>query len=224
MVETKTSKRRQLTDVLLEFLEVVVHEFLYQWRVYPQEAFTKRVMYDVPVHMNRHPQLCEYVHSMLVGCREWIHDGVLEKLCIAVLAANGKIINTLVVETSWTASLLQDRSAALGRQEDDEPLPLRAIEDHFRSTLVGVTATPVVYASNRESKHAPASFRLLAHTSEDSSRPETAVNGQAPANSWVLADPFWYKRGEGKTEHELLPVKSVRDDQFPFRLHVYLER
>jgi hypothetical protein len=197
------------------------------------ESFTKRVIYDVPVYMSRHPQLCEYIHAMLVGCRHWIRAGELEKLQVVLLAENGVIMRRLSIENSWTATLTQVSSDSVTNGSDtswekgDEPLPLSAISEEFRAALVALTATPITYGYD----HQPSacSFRLLAHTSEDSSRSGTALNEDTPANSWVNADPYWYTDQfdeELKTEektNELLPITSIQGEQLPLRMQMYLE-
>ncbi|OAA57070.1 mitotic spindle checkpoint protein [Niveomyces insectorum RCEF 264] len=54
-----------LYSVLHDFFEVAVHAILYYRRLYPERAFLSATAFDVPVHQNRHPQVCA-----------WIRDGV----------------------------------------------------------------------------------------------------------------------------------------------------
>ena len=52
-------------DVLLEFLEALVHQILYRFDVYPAASFEKRGAYGLCVHRCRHPAVCDYVHGVL---------------------------------------------------------------------------------------------------------------------------------------------------------------
>lgn len=197
------------------------------------ESFEQRVLYDVPIHMNRYPALAEYIHSMLAGCRAWLHSGELEKLCIVVLSDQGRTLETLVVETRWAMAATRDGAEAAGGGatvstsltvgERGQDLPLLKIEEAFRAALVALVAAPRPTKSHLK----PNSFRILVHTIENSSNPETSVaETSSVENSWVLADPFWHDDDESKQENEklqLLPLKSVRANELPFTIQLYLE-
>ncbi|RLN49565.1 hypothetical protein BBJ28_00020200, partial [Nothophytophthora sp. Chile5] len=73
----KSSAKEMLTELVLEFLEAAVHEFLY------------------------------YIHSMLTGCRSWVFKGELEKLCVLLLSKEGHAMETLVVEPGWSQAFAE---------------------------------------------------------------------------------------------------------------------
>ncbi|KAH7476927.1 MAD2 mitotic arrest deficient-like 2 [Phytophthora ramorum] len=219
MDRPKSSAAETLTDLMLEFLEAVVHEFLFAWQVYPREAFESRVLYDVPIHMSRHPLLCEYVHSMLAGCRTWLMRGELEKLCVILLSKEGRTVETLVIEPGWSAAFIETAAA-----EEDQPLPLVQLEEAFRAGMVALVATPVTNeAKQTDSRNnQPHTFRILAQTVEDAANHGTCVDETNAANSWVLADPFWCE--DQKKPKEIFPVKTIQSQASPIRLNVYLEK
>ncbi|TYZ65041.1 hypothetical protein PybrP1_004493 [[Pythium] brassicae (nom. inval.)] len=237
-----------LTDLLLEFVQALVHEFLFLAKVYPPDSFEQRVLYDVPLHMNRYPALTEYIRSMLAGCRAWLHAGELEKLCIVVLSAHGRTVETLVVETKWAMATAPPRGGgdaatrtgatlSTSTLEERSPgLPLVKIEEALRAALVALVAVP---RPADKPTCPPSSFRILAHTTESSVTPDTSIAASSVQNSWVLADPFWYdnttdnvdneeeEEEDGGSKHgggkQLLPLKSVRANELPFTLQLYLE-
>ncbi|KAE9044604.1 hypothetical protein PR003_g2287 [Phytophthora rubi] len=206
-----------LTDLVLEFLEAAVHEFLFAWHVYPRESFEQRVLYDVPIHMSRHPLLCEYIHSMLTGCRTWLLRAELEKLCVILLSKDGRTMETLVIEPGWSAAFME----AAGSDED-QPLPLVQLEETFRAGMVALVATPASRNGGQPERSKPHTFRILAQTVEDASNQVTAINESNAANSWVLADPFWCE--DQKKQKEVFPVKTIQSDVSPIRLNVYMEK
>lgn len=192
----------------------------------PIESFEQRVLYDVPVHMNRYPVLCEYIHSMLAGCRAWIYSGEIEKLCVVILSKEGRTMDTLVIETKWTSAAQNDAAPSSPSTADgSHALPLVQLEEAFRTALVALIATPVS-ANTRANSGGPKpnSFRILAHTSEDVSRPGTSLDESRVGHSWVLADPFWYEdESKQEDEKQLVPVRSVQTSELPFKLQMYLE-
>lgn len=189
------------------------------------------MLYDVPVRMNRYPLLCEYIHSMVAGCRDWIHSGELEKLCVVVLSKDGKTLEVLVIETKWivasastaaSADTSRSDSVSSTAQNDSETsqaLPLRQIEDAFRTALVALIAAP--HTTRRSELAQPTSFRILVHTTEDVARPTTALNASSAANSWVLADPFW--SDSSSSSAQLTPIKSIQRDALPFTFQLYVQ-
>uniref|UniRef100_K3WKQ3 HORMA domain-containing protein n=1 Tax=Globisporangium ultimum (strain ATCC 200006 / CBS 805.95 / DAOM BR144) TaxID=431595 RepID=K3WKQ3_GLOUD len=191
------------------------------------EAFEQRVLYGVPIHMNRYPALCEYIHSMLAGCRGWIYSGEMEKLCIVVLSEEGRKMDTLVIETKWNAALQAHSSVLSSPAAEDQSLPLVQLEDAFRAVMARLAATPVSLDVQSEGNgQKPNSFRILAHTAEDVAKPGTSIDETSVGNSWVLADPFWHEEEESKqkNEKELVPVKSIQADELPFQMQLYLEK
>ncbi|KAK1930875.1 Mitotic spindle assembly checkpoint protein MAD2B [Phytophthora citrophthora] len=190
----------------------------YAWQVYPKESFEQRRLYDVPIHMNRHPMLCEYIHSMLTGCRTWLLRGELEKICVVILSKEGQTVRTLVVEAGWSAGFVE-----VADSEEDQPLPLVQLEEAFRAGIVALVATPVSSgAEDATAMNQPHSFRILAQTVEEATNQATAINDDTAINSWVLADPFWC---EGQQKHkEIFPVKAIYAETLPFRLNMYMEK
>ncbi|RKP17063.1 DNA-binding protein [Rozella allomycis CSF55] len=70
---------------LNDFFETVIHTLLYVRQIYPQNLFQKRKKYHVPVYMSRHPELNQYVLSILLALEPWLHDSKLRKLVLVVL-------------------------------------------------------------------------------------------------------------------------------------------
>ncbi|TDH65003.1 uncharacterized protein CCR75_009308 [Bremia lactucae] len=215
-METDKSAKETLTELVLEFLEAAVHEFLFAWQVYPKEAFEKRVLYDVPTHMSRHPMLCEYIHSMLHGCHTWLMRGELEKLCVILLSKEGRAIETLVIEPVWIAPLTE--AAGLNK---DHTLPLEQLEESFRAGMVALMTTAVSYEITSIDMK-PHTFRILAQTVEDATNRGTAVNDDTVSNSWVLADVYWCE--DQQKQKEIIPVKSIHAETLPIRLNIYMTK
>ncbi|CAI5703490.1 unnamed protein product [Peronospora effusa] len=214
--QSKISIREILTDLMLEFLEATVHEFLFAWHVYPKEVFEQRVLYDVPIHMSQHPLLCEYINSMLTGCRTWLLRGELEKLCIILLSKEGRTLNTLAIEPGWSIAFIEAADS-----EEDQVLPLVQLEEAFRAGMVALVATAASSTINQTESNKPHTFRILAQTVEDATNRETAINDDNVSNSWVLADPCWHD--DHKRDKEIFPVKTIQSKASPVRLNIYME-
>ena len=61
--------RDSLLDVLLEFLEAVVHQILFVRELYSPELFERQRLYGIAVRRSRHPELNAYVADAVAGLR-----------------------------------------------------------------------------------------------------------------------------------------------------------
>lgn len=61
-------------DILLEFLEVAFNHILFFRKIYPEEIFVKRKIYGITVYVSEHPELNEYLSSVLNSVRELIKE------------------------------------------------------------------------------------------------------------------------------------------------------
>lgn len=61
--------RDSLVDVLLEFLEALVHQVLFVRELYAPELFERQRLYGIAVRRSRHPDLNAYIADAVAGLR-----------------------------------------------------------------------------------------------------------------------------------------------------------
>lgn len=61
--------RDSLVDVLLEFLEALVHQVLFVRELYAHELFERQRLYGIAVRRSRHPDLNAYIADAVAGLR-----------------------------------------------------------------------------------------------------------------------------------------------------------
>ena len=61
--------RDSLVDVLLEFLEALVHQVLFVRELYAPELFERKRLYGIAVRRARHPDLATYISDAVAGLR-----------------------------------------------------------------------------------------------------------------------------------------------------------
>ena len=76
---------RGLQSTLEAFFTAAINLILHGRRVYPAEAFEKRRIFDVPVHVSRHAELSEYIALSVRGAGELLARGELRALAVLVL-------------------------------------------------------------------------------------------------------------------------------------------
>lgn len=58
-----------LLEVLLEFLEALVHQVLFVRELYAPELFQRQRLYSIAVRRARHPDLASYIADAVAGLR-----------------------------------------------------------------------------------------------------------------------------------------------------------
>jgi mitotic spindle assembly checkpoint protein MAD2B len=71
-----------VSDILIDFLEVAVHNVLYIRNIYPESIFVRRKKYGVPVQMSTHPYLNEYISECLKTIKELLKKNEVRKVTV----------------------------------------------------------------------------------------------------------------------------------------------
>lgn len=94
---------RELVDITLSFLEVVIHNVLFYRQVYPPGLFERRRSYGMAVWMSRHPGLNNSIHRVLHSLRAPLLKGVVEAVCLVILNAAGRAVERYTLDVCLTA-------------------------------------------------------------------------------------------------------------------------
>lgn len=81
-MESGTDSRKAASDILVDFLEVAVHNVLYVRNIYPASIFVRRKKYGVPVQMSTHPYLNEYITECLKTIRDLLKKNEVRKVTV----------------------------------------------------------------------------------------------------------------------------------------------
>ncbi|KAL0590131.1 hypothetical protein ABG067_001771 [Albugo candida] len=198
------------TEIILQFMEVALHEFLYVWKVYPEDAFELRSMYQLPVHMCRHPQLSNYLFSILTGCRPWIQSGQLRRFSVHLLSERRAVLRVMHFEPNWRNSSSQSKEANQ---------VLIHLEEEFRATLIAIAATPHT-RSLEDTEGSVHTFQVLAETTENNER---KVDIEYVESAWILADSVLKQQVESDHKREIIPVRSIGSASIPIKMELYME-
>ncbi|TLD13739.1 uncharacterized protein PgNI_03799 [Pyricularia grisea] len=68
------------------FLTVAIHNILYYRGIYPQRTFMSVRAFNLPVHQNRHPAVCSWVHDAVDAAIAQIADGAAQRIGVVIHA------------------------------------------------------------------------------------------------------------------------------------------
>jgi hypothetical protein len=86
------------SDILIEFLEVAVHNVLYVRNIYPASIFVRRKKYGIPVQMSTHPYLNEYITECLKSIRELLKKNEVRKVTVTFFDESQRPIERFVFD------------------------------------------------------------------------------------------------------------------------------
>ena len=86
------------SDILIEFLEVAVHNVLYVRNIYPSSIFVRRKKYGVPVQMSTHPYLNEYITECLKTIRDLLQKNEVRKVTVTFFNESQRAIERFVFD------------------------------------------------------------------------------------------------------------------------------
>merc|ERR1712118_406904 len=91
--------------MMMEFLEIAIHEILSKREVYPKEVFEHRKRYGLKVDMSRHPELNEYIFGVLDGARDWIKKDKVHSVAVHILGPQRHLLERFVFDMGITSAL-----------------------------------------------------------------------------------------------------------------------
>ena len=94
---------RELADITLSFLEVVIHNILFYRNVYPPGLFERRRSYGMAVWMSRHPGLNDSIHRILHSLLNPLLKGALEAVAVVIMGEKGEALEQYTLDVSLTA-------------------------------------------------------------------------------------------------------------------------
>eukprot|EP01138_Halocafeteria_seosinensis_P009499 gb/GECG01009708.1/.p1 GENE.gb/GECG01009708.1/~~gb/GECG01009708.1/.p1 ORF type:complete len:348 (+),score=54.68 gb/GECG01009708.1/:1-1044(+) len=163
------SKLRECVDIVLSFLEVVIHCLLYYRAVYPPNAFERAREYDIIVFKSRFKGLTDYVKEILEDTREMLTRGVVDKVCLVILDDNRRALEQYVFPVSI---------------DTEHQIP--ATYGHLRQQIVQTINKLCALELSEETRTKATSFTLLVHSIED--YPAALKATKTRQQSWMPLD------------------------------------
>ncbi|XP_058793040.1 uncharacterized protein LOC131665272 isoform X2 [Phymastichus coffea] len=82
------------TDIVLEFLEVVIHTILYYRQIYPKDIFNKKEVIGLNVYILQDTHLNGYIKKVLASIKNIIQEDILHLQSINLLHLNRNKVPT----------------------------------------------------------------------------------------------------------------------------------
>ncbi|GFG35471.1 hypothetical protein Cfor_09126 [Coptotermes formosanus] len=190
------------SDILIEFLEVAVHNILYVRNIYPASIFVRRKKYGVPVQMSTHPYLNEYITECLKTIRDLLQKNEVRKVTLTFFDETQRAIERFVFD-------ILDLNKTLNQ---DDPYFIKG-EEAFRGFCVklAVTASCLRPLPNKST------FRVQIHTIETVSV-SLAEDPRYQDFPWIESD----EQENEVMNANIVPIKTL--DTGLLKLQIYVEQ
>ncbi|KAK3931832.1 Mitotic spindle assembly checkpoint protein MAD2B [Frankliniella fusca] len=134
-----------VVDILVEFLEVSIHQLLFLRNLYPPTIFVLRKMYNIPVQVSKHPGLNQYITESLRSARELLKNSNLKSLSVCFYNENDMPIERFVFD------ILSIQKNLMIDQHDFSDTCLMKLRDGFRAFCLKVAAADMKPLSENSS-------------------------------------------------------------------------
>ncbi|KAB5540362.1 DNA-binding protein [Coniochaeta sp. 2T2.1] len=84
--EIPLSQAHTLLTTFSTFLTISLHNILYYRSLYPRTTFLSSRAYNLPVHQNRHPKVCEWITSAISAVSAQLALGTVSRVAIVIHA------------------------------------------------------------------------------------------------------------------------------------------
>jgi hypothetical protein len=194
-----SSKKSIFLQQLLEFIEISVFVYLHNRKVYAENTFDKRKVFDTIIHYTRDPELLSYVIDSLKDVKHFLERGELKQICAVLLDQKGEVTERLDFQFVGDWEMRADK--------------LDLTREEVRAGLVRLSRLAL--------PEFPISNFSLAFEIGKGDQQQQATFMPSDKDSLILKNPPNLKDNE--TRHSTVPIVTLSDATSICRLVVKLE-
>jgi mitotic spindle assembly checkpoint protein MAD2B len=121
-----------VVDTFTDFLIVAIHQILRERNLYSSTTFITAKEYNLPVHQNRHPDVCDYINRVTTAIHQAILSGTVKRVFVVIFAQDLPRERFVFNITQ----MFQRRLNAMGKKVDvDGTFPCVDAEEQLRAVL-----------------------------------------------------------------------------------------
>lgn len=122
-----------LQEILVEFLEVWLHNVIYKANLYPSQIFRSRYKYNISVKQSSYPPLNNYVRKLVLSLQPELHDQSIQSLTVNIEQE---------LETRESFNLTISYPDTLPLEDIPSEKIISDCKDAFRGHIVSVLNSP----------------------------------------------------------------------------------
>lgn len=189
------------SDILGEFVHVMLHGILFTREIYPQGAFERRKMYGIPVQICCHPGVAAYIDGIVEMVRRMLDAGTIQQVVVLLTDTDMKPVEKFTLEIGRCAK-------GTSHSTFDN---LFLLEQSLRATLLKL------YVSSGLLRTLPCecTWSVEVHT-----RRSTLLE---VCDTLKVNDMMWVTKDSSSTDNidsKIIPLKSVSTDVITMQLYV----
>ncbi|KAI9268330.1 DNA-binding protein [Phascolomyces articulosus] len=218
--------RQDLVHLLLDFINVWIHQILYERDLYPAAIFSLKKKYNVPVHIATHEGVINYIAQFVNSLQPLLLKGNCKSITVKIMVpSNNRLLESFVFEIE----------SALGKQEvSNIPLDLLLqsestciladVQQQLRACLLRIASTRALMSKNPPD----CTFKLTVETfSGPPSSSTTAIRNitdtytstTSPREDWIPTQDNQQQQ-QHQRWNQLIPLKTIPMDLFKINIFV----
>nr|XP_039251189.1 mitotic spindle assembly checkpoint protein MAD2B-like [Styela clava] len=189
-VQKEEQSSKAASEILVEFMEVAIHQILYSRKLYPEEIFILRKKYNIPIHIASHPGLKDYISSTLSSVQNLLQKKEICRVSLLVEDGDVPVENFL-----FEVNILRD----IMRKEFE----YSELEQSLRSFILKISAS----GSQMEPLKDTCTFEILVACAADCEADLNVLSNQDDNIKWIKVDKSDFSKQ--LDPKKILPIKKL---------------
>ena len=127
-----------LQEILIEFIEVWIHNVIYKANLYPSQIFRSRYKYNISVKQSSYPPLNNYIRTLVLSLQPHLHQQSVHSITISIQ-------QEMETQESFSLTISYPKDTVPQSDLDPPEKLISCCKDAFRGHIVSVL--------NSDSKH-----------------------------------------------------------------------
>jgi mitotic spindle assembly checkpoint protein MAD2B len=189
-------------DVMLEFLEVAIHQVLFVRRVYPPGFFDKRQKYGIIVQMCNQKLLNDYIKNVLDGIGVLLRKDAVQKVELLILEQKKPVESFVFAVSKQNNSIIMEKGVELEK-----------LKQHLKGSFLRIALSASMIGEPSSSEDM--TFELKVHALSNA---VSELEGTANFNvfPWMSADTP--QSNPPTTQPQIVPLKSLTSSLLTVRM------
>ncbi|ORY93801.1 DNA-binding protein [Syncephalastrum racemosum] len=202
--------RRDLAQVLIDFLKIWIHQILYQRAIYPPEIFEPRKKYNVPIHIAVFPDLVNYIDDFVKAVHHPLIHGDYRSVALTIQTQEQRTLERFVFEMDSLIPTTQVPPKTV--LESGSTVKIADVEQYLRAALLRICASPSLLAPVTSNCNFFLSIETRQGPPADQGTDARALS-QSQMGDWIPSP-------DQATYAKLIPLQTIPADAFKVNTYV----
>ncbi|KAH8154858.1 uncharacterized protein LAJ45_01389 [Morchella importuna] len=210
------------TYTLCHFLEVAIHQIIYNRGIYPKELFHVTNNYNIGTHTCRHPQVIKWIRDAIMALSEELLKNCVRRVALVILSPNDISLERFIfdmsrfpltsdIDVKYNAPMLQP-----GAEVPPSRQALANLEREFQTCLVKLKYSNISLGKIPEDS----TFGLAIELNDDQAAPNNYTDTWMPCERQPVSNNSKKSVVSAPDCEKITGIRTIREGAFTFNIWI----